>query len=208
MEDFANGGLRTLCIAYRYLSEEEYNDWSKVYDAAAAAVDKRDEAIDEANEKIEHSLYILGATALEDKLQEGVPEAIETLHKAGIKLWILTGDKVQTAIEIGYSCNLLKQDMEIMILSAATQSEAHSKIEAGLNKISSVLGPQAWSVKARGFVPGAQASFAIVIDGDTLRFALEPSLKSLFLNLATQCETVVCCRVSPAQKAQTVKLVR
>lgn len=208
MEDFANGGLRTLCIAYRYLSEEEYNDWSKVYDAAAAAVDKRDEAIDEANEKIEHSLYILGATALEDKLQEGVPEAIETLHKAGIKLWILTGDKVQTAIEIGYSCNLLKQDMEIMILSAATQSEARSKIEAGLNKISSVLGPQAWSVKARGFVPGAQASFAIVIDGDTLRFALEPSLKSLFLNLATQCETVVCCRVSPAQKAQTVKLVR
>lgn len=101
MEAFANGGLRTLCIAYRVLEEEDYLKWQRVYDAAASAVTDRDEEIDKANELIEHSLTILGATALEDKLQEGVPEAIETLHKAGIKLWILTGDKVQTAIEIG-----------------------------------------------------------------------------------------------------------
>ena len=101
MEDFANGGLRTLCIAYRYLQEEEYNTFSAVYDAAASAVTDREEEIEKANDTIEHSLYILGATALEDKLQEGVPDAIEMLHNAGIKLWILTGDKVQTAIEIG-----------------------------------------------------------------------------------------------------------
>lgn len=207
MEDFANGGLRTLCIAYRYLSEEEYARWSVMYDAAAAAVKDREEAIEAANEEIEHSLYIIGATALEDKLQEGVPEAIETLHNAGIKLWILTGDKVQTAIEIGYSCNLLKQDMDVMILSATSSEEARAKIEAGLNKVASVLGPMRWDVKSRGFVPGAQTSFAIVIDGETLRYALDEKLKTLFLNLATQCETVVCCRVSPAQKAQTVKLV-
>lgn len=67
MEDFANGGLRTLCIAYRYLSEEEFTRWSQMYDAAAAAVKDREEAIEAANEEIEHSLYILGATALEDK---------------------------------------------------------------------------------------------------------------------------------------------
>ncbi|KAL5521166.1 hypothetical protein ACEPAG_9088 [Sanghuangporus baumii] len=208
MEDFANGGLRTLCIAYRYLGEEEYADWVKAYDAAAASATDREEAIGEACEQIEHSLYILGATALEDKLQEGVPDAIEMLHRAGIKLWILTGDKVQTAIEIGYSCNLLKPDMDVMIISATSKDEARSKIEAGLNKIASVLGPPKWNLKSRGFIPGAQASFAIVIDGDTLHFALEPDLKPLFLNLATQCETVVCCRVSPAQKAQTVKLVK
>lgn len=103
MEAFANGGLRTLCIAYRILDEDEYIKWQRTYDAAASAITDRDEEIDKANELIEHSLTILGATALEDKLQEGVPEAIETLHKAGIKLWILTGDKVQTAIEIGTS---------------------------------------------------------------------------------------------------------
>ena len=106
MEAFANGGLRTLCIASRNLSDQEYMEWQRVYDAATSAVQDRDEEIDKANEQIEHSLYILGATALEDKLQEGVPEAIETLHKAGIKLWILTGDKVQTAIEIGTCARL------------------------------------------------------------------------------------------------------
>ncbi|EGN94457.1 hypothetical protein SERLA73DRAFT_96604 [Serpula lacrymans var. lacrymans S7.3] len=211
MEAFANGGLRTLCIAYRYVSEEEFLNWSRVYDNATSSIENRDEEIDKATAQIEHSLMILGATALEDKLQEGVPEAIETLHQAGIKLWILTGDvgdKLQTAIEIGFSCNLLKKDMEIMILSADTLDEARSQIEGGLNKIASVLGPPSFNARDRGFVPGAQASFAVVIDGDTLQHALSPELKLLFLNLGTQCETVVCCRVSPAQKALAVKLVK
>jgi phospholipid-translocating ATPase len=91
MEMFANNGLRTLCISYRYLEEEEYLNWSRVWDAASNAIENREEEIDKANAIIEHSLVILGATALEDKLQEGVPEAIEMLHRAGIKLWILTG---------------------------------------------------------------------------------------------------------------------
>jgi phospholipid-translocating ATPase len=92
MELFANSGLRTLCIAYRYLEEDEYLGWSRTYDAATNAIEGREEEIEKANEMIEHSLLLLGATALEDKLQEGVPEAIETLHRAGIKLWILTGE--------------------------------------------------------------------------------------------------------------------
>ncbi|KAJ6598151.1 phospholipid-transporting ATPase 1 [Mycena vulgaris] len=208
MEAFANTGLRTLCVAWRVLSQEEYARWGRVYDAATNQVEGRDEAIDAACEELERGLTILGATALEDKLQEGVPEAIETLHRAGIKLWILTGDKLQTAIEIGYSCNLLKADMDLMILSADSQQQARSQIEAGLNKIASVLGPPSWDPRKRGFVPGAQAAFAVVIDGDTLTHALDPALKEMFLNLGTQCETVVCCRVSPAQKALTVKLVR
>ncbi|KAG5636603.1 hypothetical protein H0H81_007428 [Sphagnurus paluster] len=208
MEMFANNGLRTLCIAHRWLTEEEYLTWSRKYDEATNAVEGRDEEIEKANDLIEHSLIILGATALEDKLQEGVPEAIETLHRAGIKLWILTGDKLQTAIEIGFSCNLLKNDMDIMILSAESMEQTRAQIEGGLNKIASVMGPPSWEPRKRGFVPGQQASFAVVIDGDTLRHALTPELKELFLNLGTQCETVVCCRVSPAQKALTVKLVK
>ncbi|KAF8066587.1 phospholipid-transporting ATPase 1 [Lyophyllum atratum] len=208
MEMFANNGLRTLCIAYRFLEEDEYLTWSRKYDDATNAIEGRDEEVDKANELIEHSLVILGATALEDKLQEGVPEAIEMLHRAGIKLWILTGDKLQTAIEIGFSCNLLKSNMDLMILSADSMEQTRAQIEGGLNKIASILGPPSWDQRKRGFVPGAQASFAVVIDGDTLRHALSPELKELFLNLGTQCETVVCCRVSPAQKALTVKLVK
>lgn len=94
-----------------------------------------------------------------------------------------------------------------MILQADTLDGARSKIEAGCNKIASVLGPPSMDPRTRGFIPGAQAAFAIVIDGETLGFALRPELKTMFLNLATQCETVVCCRVSPAQKALVVKLV-
>ncbi|ORX33448.1 hypothetical protein BD324DRAFT_639819 [Kockovaella imperatae] len=190
LEAFANGGLRTLCVAHRYLSEEEYSEWSKRYDDACAAIVDRDGEIDKACELVEHSLIILGATALEDKLQEGVPEAIATLHKAGIKLWILTGDKLQTAIEIGYSCNLLTNDMEVMIVSATSEAGARAQIEAGLRKMAT---------------PG---TFAVVIDGESLRYALEDSLRSLFLSLGTQCAAVICCRVSPAQKAQTVKMVK
>jgi phospholipid-translocating ATPase len=135
------------------------------------------------------------------------------------------GDKLQTAIEIGYSCNLLKNDMDLMILSADNPEKTRAQIEAGLNKIASVLGPPSWEPQKRGFGgSGAsepstpvmattttggkvKASFAVVIDGDTLRHALSPDLKPLFLNLGTQCDTVVCCRVSPAQKALTVNLV-
>lgn len=91
MEEFANGGLRTLCIAYKYLTEEEFSIWAKIYDAACAAVDDREDEIEKACEFVEHGLTILGATALEDKLQVGVPDAIAQLHQAGIKLWILTG---------------------------------------------------------------------------------------------------------------------
>ncbi|KAJ7220788.1 phospholipid-transporting ATPase 1 [Mycena pura] len=208
METFANNGLRTLCVAWRVLTQEEYTRWGRLYDEATNRLDGKDEAIEAACEQLEQNLTILGATALEDKLQEGVPEAIEMLHRAGIKLWILTGDKLQTAIEIGYSCNLLKPDMDLMILSAESPQQARSQIEAGLNKIASALGPMTTDPRKRGFVPGAQASFAVVIDGDTLRYALNPELKEMFLNLGTQCETVVCCRVSPAQKALTVKLVK
>jgi phospholipid-translocating ATPase len=99
--------------------------------------------------------------------------------------------------------------MEIMILSADTVDGARVQLEAGLNKIASVIGPPSWDhAKNRGFLPNATASFAIVIDGDTFRHVLDPALKPLFLNLGTQCETVVCCRVSPAQKALAVKLVK
>ena len=98
--------------------------------------------------------------------------------------------------------------MEVMILSADTLEGARMQIEGGLNKIASILGPPSMDPRRRGFVPGAQAAFAVVIDGDTLRYALGPELKQLFLSLSTQCETVVCCRVSPAQKAMVVKLVR
>ncbi|KAH7104048.1 phospholipid-translocating P-type ATPase [Auriculariales sp. MPI-PUGE-AT-0066] len=220
LDEFANEGLRTLCVARRYINEEVYRDWERRYDAASAIVgDERDEEVEKICDEVECDLEILGATALEDKLQEGVPECIELLHQAGIKLWILTGDKVQTAIEIAFSCNLLTPSMDVMILAADTAEAARAQIQAGLDRIARVRGV---GVRAAGAVPEGilqtlpkrgeditdKPGFAVVIDGDTLRFALDDTLKPLFLDLGTQCDTVVCCRVSPSQKALTVKLVK
>lgn len=93
LDEFANEGLRTLCVAQRYIGEEQYRDWERRYDAALAIVnnEEREEEVEKICDEVECDFEILGATALEDKLQEGVPEAIELLHQAGIKLWILTG---------------------------------------------------------------------------------------------------------------------
>ncbi|KAM0786967.1 hypothetical protein ACM66B_002385 [Microbotryomycetes sp. NB124-2] len=204
LEDFANAGLRTLCISSKYITEDEFTKWSKIYDAACASIDDRDEQIEKACELIEGDLTILGATALEDKLQVGVPEAIQQLHKAGIKLWILTGDKLQTAIEIGFSCNLLSNEMDIIILSAESEEGATAQIKAALDKVT--------RSKSDGYIPQEKdvksGGFAVVVDGETLSYALSDGLKPMFLDLTTQCETVVCCRVSPSQKALTVKLVK
>ncbi|GAA6021480.1 hypothetical protein JCM11491_006510 [Sporobolomyces phaffii] len=211
LEDFANAGLRTLCISSKYLTEEEFQKWSRTYDSACAAVEDREEAIEKACDLIEGGLTILGATALEDKLQVGVPDAIAQLHRAGIKLWILTGDKLQTAIEIGFSCNLLTNDMDIMILSAESEEGTRAQIESGLDKVHrSKAGLAPLATDAGEKVTGAAKTggFAVVIDGETLRYALEDNLKPMFLELTTQCNAVVCCRVSPSQKALTVKLVK
>ena len=100
LEDFANAGLRTLCISSKYVTEDEFGQWSKIYDAACASIEDREDEIERACEMIEGDLTILGATALEDKLQEGVPEAIAQLHKAGLKLWILTGVSFFALVEL------------------------------------------------------------------------------------------------------------
>lgn len=106
LEDFSNAGLRTLCISSKYVTEEEFSRWSKIYDKACASIEDREDEIEKACELIEGGLTILGATALEDKLQEGVPEAIAQLHKAGLKLWILTGKLWILALVIPRSYHL------------------------------------------------------------------------------------------------------
>ena len=98
LQDYATEGLRTLCIASREISEQEYRQWVQIYNEAAATINGRGEALDKAAELIERDPFLLGATAIEDKLQDGVPEAIADLKRAGIKIWVATGDKLETAI--------------------------------------------------------------------------------------------------------------
>ena len=98
LDSFAQEGLRTLTLAYRALSEDEYNSWVIRYQAALSSIEDREGEIERVSDEVEQGLLLLGATAIEDKLQDGVPEAIADLKKAGIKIWVLTGDKLETAI--------------------------------------------------------------------------------------------------------------
>ncbi|KIY53948.1 calcium transporting ATPase [Fistulina hepatica ATCC 64428] len=196
LEEYATDGLRTLCIAYRELPEQEYIQWARIYDQAAAKINGRGEALDQVAELIEKDLFLLGATAIEDKLQEGVPDTIHTLQMAGIKVWVLTGDRQETAINIGMSCRLISESMNLVIVNEETTSGTSDFINKRLSAIKNQRNA------------GELEDLALVIDGKSLAFALEKEVSKAFLELAIMCKAVVCCRVSPLQKALVVKLVK
>lgn len=200
LEDFAAEGLRTLCIASRIVGEEEYQTWSNQYHEATTALEDRSEQIDAVANLIEKDLFLLGATAIEDKLQDGVPETIHTLQTAGIKIWVLTGDRQETAINIGMSCKLLSEDMNLLIINEETKADTKLNLQEKLDAINDHLHELETSV--------LDSSLALIIDGHSLGFALELDLEDNFLSLATRCRAVICCRVSPLQKALVVKMVK
>ena len=107
LDRFATDGLRTLVLGVRELTQQQFDDWKAEHHQAAIALENRDEKLDAVYNMIEKDLTLLGATAIEDKLQDGVPQTIANLQLAGIKVWVLTGDKQETAINIGFSCRLL-----------------------------------------------------------------------------------------------------
>lgn len=209
LEMFAREGLRTLCVAMKEISESTYREWSQEYDVAAASVENRDENLERVSDVIERDLTLIGGTAIEDRLQDGVPDAIALLANAGIKLWVLTGDKVETAINIGFSCNLLNNDMDLIILKAEEETlEAAEKLLDDNLKLFGMTGSDADLVAAKKNHAAPAPTHAVVIDGDSLRLVLDEKLKQKFLILCKQCKSVLCCRVSPAQKAAVVKLVK
>ncbi|PPD81487.1 hypothetical protein GOBAR_DD21582 [Gossypium barbadense] len=112
LEIFGSAGLRTLCLAYKDLAPDVYESWNEKFIQAKSSLRDRERKLDEVAELIEKDLILIGATAIEDKLQEGVPDCIETLSRAGIKIWVLTGDKMETAINIAYDSILRQFSLE------------------------------------------------------------------------------------------------
>ena len=199
LEEYATEGLRTLCLAMREIPEEEFQQWFQIFEKASTTVSgNRAEELDKAAEIIEHDFYLLGATAIEDKLQDGVPDTIHTLQEAGIKVWVLTGDRQETAINIGMSCKLISEDMTLLIVNEETSAATRTNLENKLTAVKSQAGAGAAELE----------TLALIIDGKSLTFALEKYMEKLFLELAVMCKAVICCRVSPLQKALVVKLVK
>ncbi|XP_072997233.1 phospholipid-transporting ATPase 1-like [Typha latifolia] len=123
LTSYSSTGLRTLVIASRDLNDTEFSEWQEKYEEASTSLIDRSAKLRQAASLIECNLNLLGATAIEDKLQDGVPEAIESLRQAGIKVWVLTGDKQETAISIGLSCRLLTQCMHQVIINGTSEGE-------------------------------------------------------------------------------------
>jgi phospholipid-translocating ATPase len=192
VDDFASEGLRTLLFAYRYIEDDEYKKWKTVYHDATTSLVNRQERVEAAAELIEQGFELAGATAIEDKLQQGVPDTIDKLRRANIKVWMLTGDKRETAINIAHSARICKPFSEVYILDA-TEGKLQEKIASTLIDV------------GRGMIPHS----VVVIDGHTLSVVEEDeSVKILFFDLAARVDSVICCRASPSQKATLVKCIR
>ncbi|CAH0477110.1 unnamed protein product [Peronospora belbahrii] len=305
LQEYASEGLRTLTTAVRHLTQEEYDQWSQLYRQAEFSMDGRAAKIAKVSAIIEAELTLLGATAIEDRLQDGVEESICALRKAGIKFWVLTGDKKETALSIGMSSHVIDDNMDVIVLGQRDKGSLRTKLEElyvdlvedqwGSDETSSAVSVlwealrraimYVWDLIKLAFVgrneeaearkkrrrhprrehtsadtltdgpahydevypalpnpdisenscdrdlcdhdfepkidittggTGSMSSgdyideeleFAMVIDGRTLALVLDDDIKYLFLAVATQCKSVICCRCSPAQKASVVKLV-
>ncbi|XVE84951.1 hypothetical protein DITRI_Ditri17bG0052900 [Diplodiscus trichospermus] len=215
LEQFGSAGLRTLCLAYRDLAPHMYESWNEKFIQAKSSLQDREKKLDEVAELIEKDLVLIGATAIEDKLQEGVPNCIETLSRAGIKIWVLTGDKMETAINIAYACNLLNNEMKQFIISSETDAIREVEERGDQVEIARFIKEEVKKQlkkcldEAQHYIDtNSVPKLALIIDGKCLMYALDPSLRIMLLTLSLNCSSVVCCRVSPLQKAQVTSLVK
>ncbi|XP_050067999.1 phospholipid-transporting ATPase ID isoform X4 [Anopheles maculipalpis] len=293
LNKFAGEGLRTLVLAERRLTKEFYDSWLVRQREAALSLDGREDKLGAIYEEIECDMQLVGVTAIEDKLQDGVPQTIANLQLAGIKIWVLTGDKQETAINIGYSCQLLTDDMvDVFVIDGITKSEVEQQLRKYMDSLrivntyhpanvqkannmhsqttavggsseasavtangahSSSSGPMVdiqntsppsvsvvtfrWdnrhkytsiggseeapdSVNCSNYSDGFEkgeptltdidenTGVALVINGHSLVHCLTSELESKFLEIASHCKAVICCRVTPLQKAMVVELIK
>lgn len=223
LNEFANDGLRTLCLASKDIPEDYWKTWNAKHHEASTSMENRDDKLSEVYEEIEQDLMLIGSTAIEDKLQDGVPEAIANLARAGIKIWVLTGDKQETAINIGYSCRLLTDEMEeIFIVDGETEQEVKKQMTDFLKAIKDhkvernheeTVHMQNGGVTFNGSAtelnmetPGPD--FALVINGHSLYHALREDQEATLVELGCSCKAIICCRVTPLQKAMVVDLIK
>uniref|UniRef100_A0A8C7TCF3 Phospholipid-transporting ATPase n=1 Tax=Oncorhynchus mykiss TaxID=8022 RepID=A0A8C7TCF3_ONCMY len=196
LDNYAREGLRTLCIAKKVLEEEEYEIWLKRHAFAETSIENREELLLESAQRLETNLTLLGATGIVDRLQEEVPETIEALQRAGVKVWVLTGDKQETAINIACACKLLRTTDQLLTANC----DSKEACKALLLELRAEV--------ERGEAAEGTSGFTLVVDGRTLDFALQEDLKGDFLELSRRCRAVVCCRSTPLQKSHVVQLVR
>ncbi|XP_021700872.1 probable phospholipid-transporting ATPase IIA isoform X1 [Aedes aegypti] len=184
--NMAREGLRTLVVAKKVLTEEQYSDFETRYNAAKVSVTDRVTKVSAVIESLEREMELLCLTGVEDRLQDRVRPTLELLRNAGIKIWMLTGDKLETATCIAKSSHLVGRNQNIHVLkSVLTRTDAHLELNQFRRK----------------------QDCALVVSGESLEICLQ-YYQPEFMELATACPAVVCCRCSPTQKAQVVSLIQ
>jgi len=178
--NLAREGLRTLVYSSRTMSDNDFSMFMDEYQKASTSVVDRGQLILQCFRSIENDMLLLGVTGVEDKLQENVPETLETLGAANIKIWMLTGDKLETAICVALSSRLITRDTDFVVINSYV--ELFRYLEDHKTNIS-----------------------PLVIDGTALQQAIE-GFPSLFLSVASKAPSVVVCRCSPSQKESVVRV--
>ena len=205
--DFALTGSRTLVMAGRVLSEDEWLAWFEQYHAAETALEDRENEIERAFRSIEQSLQLLGASAVDDQLQELVPQTIDFLLAASIKVVVLTGDKLETAVTIAKHAHLISPEGRLLYVAGVEQAEVSSSLGQAKAAMDAELEQ---SRSAHSMVPlpaDGRVRFALAIDGVSLELALL-HCQSLFIAIFQQCDTIVSYRSTPLQKALVVKMCK
>ncbi|XP_039497624.1 phospholipid-transporting ATPase IF [Drosophila santomea] len=183
---YAQNGLRTMAVARRTLTDAELTHFEELYRNANTQLSNRNELISECYEAVENELDLLGATALEDALQEEVGETLEALQAAGLKIWVLTGDKVETAYNIGLACRHIPPgSKQHFIINMTEPAELLARLE----------------------MIGVDDPEVLIIDGTTIAALLAHTPRQ-FADLALRCRAVLCCRLSPLQKCEIVTLIK
>lgn len=207
MDKHARDGLRTLVIAGKIISQEQWETFEERYNQVTSNLVEvelkqkgLDNEIDRLQDEMERDFEIYGSTAIEDRLQDGVPDTMAKLALAGINIWVLTGDQQDTAINIGYACRLLNNDMERIVIN--------SKLYSTRDEILQYLDERYHQRRQQLHEESISDEIALVIDGASLGLILDDDYKLNLLRFSLLCKVVVACRVSPQQKAQLVALVK
>jgi phospholipid-transporting ATPase len=194
VDEYAQEGLRTLFLAEKFIDEETYSSWLKESNAAKLEINNREEKVAAVDEKIEIELELIGSTAIEDRLQDEVADTIQFMKKTGIKVWVLTGDKIETAINIGVSAGLLDSNMAQHLVDEENIPDLYKSLTL-VNK------------KIRESEKGIRQ--AIIVAGHSLvSIDSDDNVRELFLKASDQVDVVLACRVSPKQKADIVGMIR
>ena len=197
LDGYGRKGLRTLVFAVRDVTEDEWKEWSVRYHKASLDVERREQALAAVYEQIERDVSLVGVTGIEDKLQVDVEATLVTLREAGVKVWMLTGDKQQTAEEIGRSSGLIARRDRIHYLNAANRVELNTVLDGVSRDIQSASSASSAS---------SPSSYVLVIDGATLSLCLLYHA-DLFYRLSSSATSVVCCRCTPSQKSAVTALL-